>query len=61
MDNKHWLYPDNEGDYQGKSYHRNNFSSAWADACNGYEKVLKPPKMVKDIAYWLNYFISEDL
>ena len=61
MDNKHWLFPDKEGDYQGKTYHRNKFSSAWGDACCGYEKVLKPPKMVKDIAYWVNHFISSDL
>jgi len=30
----------------------------WGDATNGLETVLNPAKSVKDIAYWINYYIS---
>jgi hypothetical protein len=31
-----------------------------ADAVNGFEDVLDPPRMVKDVAYWLNRFAGEE-
>ena len=30
-----------------------------ADAVNGYEQVLSPPRMKTDVNYWLNYFAAE--
>lgn len=29
-----------------------------ADAVNGYEQVLDPPRMTMDVAYWLNYMAA---
>ena len=31
-----------------------------AKALNGYENFLKPKRMVKDIAYWVNHYITKD-
>lgn len=28
--------------------------SSWADAVNGYETVLEPPRMKRDVCYWIN-------
>jgi hypothetical protein len=43
LDNKFWL----------------GGSEFYADAVNGYEKILMPAKMKKDINYWLNYFLEK--
>mmetsp|Transcript_20633 Transcript_20633/g.39821 ORF Transcript_20633/g.39821 Transcript_20633/m.39821 type:complete len:338 (-) Transcript_20633:164-1177(-) len=53
LDNKHWLFP---GPKQHADYNDDSFTGA---AINGYEKILRPPRMVKDVAYWLNYEISK--
>jgi len=54
MDNKHWLFRDG-GDYQGNP---DTTTSAWGQACCGYEEILNPKRMVKDVSYWLNYYID---
>jgi len=28
--------------------------NSWADAVNGYEEVLEPPAMKRDVCYWVN-------
>jgi len=56
MDNKHWLYI-------GSKYSNNAMSlgkTYAAKALNGYENFLKPKRMVKDIAYWVNHYITKD-
>lgn len=30
-----------------------------AEATNGYEGVLRPPRMVKDVSYWMNHLAQE--
>lgn len=30
-----------------------------AAACNGYERILSPPRMKQDVAYWINYELSQ--
>ena len=47
LDNKHWLY----GDGGKGSLADNDFC---ADALNGYEHILRPTRMVRDVAYWMN-------
>jgi len=32
-----------------------------APACNGYEHILRPPRMKKDVAYWLNRLAADRL
>mmetsp|Transcript_19313 Transcript_19313/g.27198 ORF Transcript_19313/g.27198 Transcript_19313/m.27198 type:complete len:245 (-) Transcript_19313:892-1626(-) len=54
LDNKHWLYIGNK---LGNKLTNSQFT---APACNGFEKVLHPPRMVKDVAYWLNWEISKN-
>ena len=41
LDNKYWLLTDDTSIYG-------------AEACNHYEKVLHPPKMERDVNYWVN-------
>ena len=49
LDNKHWLFNKSKTDFE------NNLLSG--AAINGYKKALKPPRMIKDINYWLNYYL----
>ena len=50
LDNKHWFQPPdkhrsiNAGIGRSRPY--------LAEACNGYERFLRPPVMVQDVAYW---------
>jgi len=47
---KHWLFQGSE-----KRNVALLFDDRLADkACQGYESVLDPPRMVKDVAYWFN-------
>uniref|UniRef100_A0A0G4F414 Uncharacterized protein n=1 Tax=Chromera velia CCMP2878 TaxID=1169474 RepID=A0A0G4F414_9ALVE len=53
LDNKHWLLdtrraPDDH--QQLKSDSRSG------PALNGFESILRPPRMVKDFAFWMNFF-----
>jgi hypothetical protein len=57
LDNKHWFF-----DFLSYQTKEEQLSEGYidrlsfvADARNGYETVLWPPKMVKDVSYWLNY------
>eukprot|EP00960_Hanusia_phi_P045023 756983-Hanusia_phi.AAC.3 len=57
LDNKHWLF------HGGQSAHsfledqtRGEFT---APAVNGYEQILEPPLMVKDVSYWMNFELAE--
>ncbi len=54
LDNKHWLFLGPTK--QGADFTDERFTGA---ACNGYEKALTPPRMVKDVAYWLNHEIAK--
>mmetsp|Transcript_58782 Transcript_58782/g.110138 ORF Transcript_58782/g.110138 Transcript_58782/m.110138 type:complete len:311 (+) Transcript_58782:63-995(+) len=45
LDNKHWLFSNKARLQDEKSA---------APALNGYEKVLQPPVMMKDVSYWIN-------
>lgn len=56
MDNKHWLYtqPKLSASALDKT------AAYAADACNGFERFLRPPRMVKDVAYWVNRAIEDD-
>mmetsp|Transcript_32458 Transcript_32458/g.79042 ORF Transcript_32458/g.79042 Transcript_32458/m.79042 type:complete len:340 (+) Transcript_32458:186-1205(+) len=55
LDNKHWLFAVPK---QTATLNEKKFTAA---ACNGYEKILKPPRMVQDVAYWLNWEIANNL
>eukprot|EP00746_Dinoflagellata_sp_MGD_P165276 gnl/MRDRNA2_/MRDRNA2_94450_c0_seq1.p1 gnl/MRDRNA2_/MRDRNA2_94450_c0~~gnl/MRDRNA2_/MRDRNA2_94450_c0_seq1.p1 ORF type:complete len:357 (-),score=61.14 gnl/MRDRNA2_/MRDRNA2_94450_c0_seq1:373-1443(-) len=51
LDNKHWFF-DNR---VWKEKKEQMFEESFTDhAINGYEDVLTPPRMVKDVSYWLN-------
>jgi len=54
LDNKHWFFDPHKTKRQQLtriSKHNSEFADL---AVNGYEDVLKPPMMVKDVSYWLN-------
>lgn len=54
LDNKHWFFDDDtpkERQLTEKAMGKCDFIG---DAVNGYESVLNPPKMVKDVCYWFN-------
>jgi len=48
LDNKHWLFD------QGGGPSSMNDARSCAPALNGYERVLTPPRMVRDVCYWIN-------
>lgn len=50
LDNKHWLFPPNT-EKQWDTLKDDNYTGP---ALNGYEKILKPARCVKDVCYWLN-------
>eukprot|EP00045_Choanoeca_perplexa_P013002 m.144900 g.144900 ORF g.144900 m.144900 type:complete len:357 (+) comp16209_c0_seq10:81-1151(+) len=54
LDNKHWFF-----DTSRSKHTQLQDPSFTADAVNGYEALLEPPRMVKDIAYWLNIACQE--
>ncbi|GAB5367713.1 hypothetical protein AAMO2058_001254600 [Amorphochlora amoebiformis] len=56
LDNKHWLFLDRSK--MEKLQNCDPRAVFTAKAINGYQKLLKPPIMVKDVAYWLNWEIS---
>jgi hypothetical protein len=55
LDNKHWFFHSNRTKQEQLSKRSIDKLSFVADASNGYETVLNPPKMVKDVSYWLNH------
>eukprot|EP00747_Dinoflagellata_sp_TGD_P189159 gnl/TRDRNA2_/TRDRNA2_49125_c0_seq1.p1 gnl/TRDRNA2_/TRDRNA2_49125_c0~~gnl/TRDRNA2_/TRDRNA2_49125_c0_seq1.p1 ORF type:complete len:336 (+),score=53.50 gnl/TRDRNA2_/TRDRNA2_49125_c0_seq1:63-1070(+) len=58
LDNKHWLYElGRERDKVSKTAMHN--PAFTADAVNGYESILSPPRMVQDVCYWLNRGLLE--
>lgn len=50
LDNKHWLFA---GGNKRDPRHLDN-EDLTADAVNGYEELLSPARMVRDVAFWLN-------
>lgn len=53
LDNKHWFFAPS-------SYRAQISQSAIAaKAVNGYEEALDPPRMVKDVCYWMNRGLAE--
>ena len=62
LDNKHWFFdPYREKDAQIKITGRGGGGppSFVGAAVNGYEHILQPPRMVKDVAYWMNALAAE--
>jgi hypothetical protein len=59
LDNKHWFFVGWKSKEEQLSDPENN--SFIGDAVNGYENVLNPSKMVKDVSYWLNVLAAERL
>jgi len=56
LDNKHWFFKS----FASKASQLNNDEIA-APALNGYETILSPPRMVKDVSYWLNVEMAQRL
>jgi len=50
LDNKHWLFDS----FAPKAEQLSRPSGFVAQALNGYEALLRPPLMVKDVCYFLN-------
>eukprot|EP01062_Namystynia_karyoxenos_P036916 TRINITY_DN26889_c0_g1_i1.p1 TRINITY_DN26889_c0_g1~~TRINITY_DN26889_c0_g1_i1.p1 ORF type:complete len:366 (+),score=87.89 TRINITY_DN26889_c0_g1_i1:67-1164(+) len=57
LDNKHWLYPGAHSAWAMEADARHGRFTA--PAVNGYEAVLQPPRMVCDVAYWMNRLLAE--
>ena len=57
LDNKHWFFDP----YQTKKYqvYSGAASTFIGNAVNGYEKILRPAHMVKDVAFWMNSIAAE--
>lgn len=51
LDNKHWLFRGK--DKESPTPYNNSEISG--DALGGYREVLSPPRMIKDVAYWLMF------
>ncbi|EKX51761.1 hypothetical protein GUITHDRAFT_161409 [Guillardia theta CCMP2712] len=57
LDNKHWLF---RGGQSAQSLIEDQTRGAFtAAAVNGYEAVLEPTVMVKDVCYWMNYELAD--
>lgn len=54
LDNKHWFF----NPFISKVAQIGD-DSIFAPAVNGYQQVLDPPRMVKDVSFWLNYEMSK--
>ena len=55
LDNKHWFF---DGNVSKTSQMTDD--SFTARALNGYEKILKPARMVQDVSFWLNHELSRN-
>mmetsp|Transcript_11814 Transcript_11814/g.31965 ORF Transcript_11814/g.31965 Transcript_11814/m.31965 type:complete len:346 (-) Transcript_11814:357-1394(-) len=55
LDNKHWLFPDTMHSQAASRPRVMMDTTATAAACNGYGHVLTPPRMVKDVNYFVNW------
>eukprot|EP00055_Hartaetosiga_balthica_P017395 m.116188 g.116188 ORF g.116188 m.116188 type:complete len:320 (+) comp9302_c0_seq8:256-1215(+) len=53
FDNKHWFFTDKPF-YSKSETVRSGVGNFLAPALNGYEDILSPTIMVKDVSYWLN-------
>jgi len=53
LDNKHWLF-DPWFSKEDKKQYSNPLVASFA--VNGYENILRNPRMVKDICFWMNYY-----
>lgn len=52
LDNKHWLFEED------KNKSTLDISNVWcAEAINGYENIFDPPRMIRDVCYWVNTFL----
>ena len=54
VDNKYWLGPQH-----ARAIERDVGDAYTAMATNGFERVLSPPRMVKDVTYWMNRLLAE--
>jgi hypothetical protein len=57
LDNKYWVFSLASGKNDKESIYVKNIS---APATNGYEKFLTPPRMIKDIDYWMNKYLKDN-
>lgn len=55
LDNKNWLFGE-QSKTNPAAYQLDEIS---APAINGYENILKPARMIKDVDYWVNELLSE--
>lgn len=55
LDNKHWLF--GNSDQKDKSYYKEN--KTFAAALPAYKEILSNPIMVRDVNYWLGYFLDQ--
>lgn len=53
LDNKTWLFN------QGAPAESWRPASSYAPAINGFEKILRPPRMVCDVTYWMNQILAD--
>lgn len=53
LDNKTWLFN------QGAPADHWRPASAHAPAVNGYEEILRPPRMVCDVTFWMNQILAD--
>jgi len=54
LDNKHWLFPNQQHGFAAHEPRVMHDPTATAEAVNGWERILKPARMVKDVCYWTN-------
>jgi len=52
MDNKHWIFLETKETSKTEALLTNDGIAS--RAINGYEEVLDPPRMVRDVSYWMN-------
>jgi len=61
LDNKHWFFDSYRPKHEQINGHDGILPPFLAPAVNGYENILKPPHMVKDVSYWMNNLASPRL
>jgi hypothetical protein len=61
LDNKHWFFDGFDTKEEQLMKRVGALPPFLAPAVNGYETLLEPPRMVKDVGYWMNYLAAERL
>jgi len=58
LDNKHWFFDSSRTKQEQIKGNDGILPPFLAPAVNGYENILRPPHMVKDVNYWMNNLAS---